>query len=91
MLVLFVAILLALISVATFPCWPYSARWGHVPSTIAGVLLLCVALAVVGGKSAPKVAEPDVEVASARPMTNAYNTFHRRVEAVVPGPDNAFQ
>ena len=87
MLVLFGAILLALISVAAFPCWPYSARWGHVPSAIAGALLFCVAMVAVGGKSAPKAAEPDIEVASASPVTSAYNPFQRRVVSVIVEPD----
>ncbi len=91
MLVLFGAILLALISVATFPCWSYSARWGHVPSTIAGALLFCVAMVVVGGRSAPKAAEPGQEVASASPVTSAYNAFHRRVETVILEPENVVQ
>jgi hypothetical protein len=90
-LVLFVAILLALISVATFPCWSYSARWGHVPSIVAGALLLCVAMVVVGGKSAPKAVEPDMEVVSASPATSATNAFHRRVETVIQAPENAIQ
>jgi len=90
-LVLFGAILLALISVATFPCWSYSARWGYVPSTIAGALLFCVAMVVVGGKSAPKAAEPDMEVASASPVTSKYNAFHRKVETVILAPENAIQ
>ena len=91
MFILFVAISLALISVATFPCWSYSARWGHVPSAIAGALLFCVAMVVVGGKSAPKAAEPDMEVASASPTTSAYNAFHRRVGRVILEPENAIQ
>jgi hypothetical protein len=90
-LVLFGAILLALISVATFPCWSYSAGWGHVPSAIAGTLLFCVAMVAVGGKSAPKAAEPDVEVASASPVISAYNAFHRKVETVFLEPENAIQ
>jgi hypothetical protein len=82
-LVLLVAILLALISVAAFPCWSYSARWSHLPSVIAGTLLLCVAIVAVGGKSTPKAAEPDMEVASASPVTSAYNAFHRKIETVI--------
>jgi hypothetical protein len=90
-LVLFGAILLALISVATFPCWSYSARWGHVPSVIAGGLLLCVAMVAVAGKSAPKAAEPDLEVASASPVVSAYNAFNRKVETVFLEPESAIQ
>lgn len=68
-LILCVAILLASISVATFPCWSYSARWGHGPSAIAGLLLLGVAVAAVGARwaSSPKVAPPGPEIASAAP------------------------
>lgn len=75
MLLLLGAILLALISVAAFPCWPYSARWSYVPSAIAGVLLFCVAMVAVGGKSAPKAAEPDLKVASASPVTSSHHPF----------------
>lgn len=89
-LILFIAILLASISVATFPCWPYSARWGHGPSTVAGVLLLCVAVAAVGGRSSPKVTETVVEVASAPPVGSASNMFSRRAEAFGTRPENAF-
>ena len=90
MLILFVAILLAAVSVATFPCWPYSARWGHGPSVIAGVLLFCVAVVAVGGKSTPRAAAA-MEVASASSPTIAYNAFHRRVETVISEPENAVQ
>jgi hypothetical protein len=80
-LVLAVAIGLAVVSVATFPCWSYSAQWGYGPSAVAGTLLLCVAMIVVGGKSAPKAAEPDISVAS----TSLPISFHgapRNVETV---------
>ena len=50
-LMLTIAILLALVSVATFPCWSYSAGWGYVPSAVAGTLLICVAMIAVGGLS----------------------------------------
>ena len=58
MLVLGVAIVLAILSIATFPCWGYSARWGFTLSTLAGTLLLCVAVVVVGSKYVSKAAEP---------------------------------
>jgi hypothetical protein len=89
--ILFVAISLALISVATFPCWPYSSRWGHLPSMIAGALLFFVAMVVVGGKLAPKAAELDREVASASPVTGTYNAFDRKVETVVLERENALR
>ncbi|HTE37776.1 MAG TPA: DUF3309 family protein [Reyranella sp.] len=88
MLVLFVAILLALISVATFPCWSYSARWGHVPSTIAGGLLLCVAMVVVGSKYAPKVAEPEIAMAATSPVYDPYNAYRRTVDRVTLARDS---
>lgn len=69
MLILCVAILLASISVATFPCWSYSARWGYGPSALAGGLLLCVAVAAVGARSAPKIMQPDPEIALASPAS----------------------
>lgn len=50
MLILGLALALAVASVACFPCWPYSARWGYVPSLTAGILLLFVALLAVDGK-----------------------------------------
>lgn len=91
MLFLLVAILLVFVSVATFPCWSYSARWGHLPSAIAGALLICVALVAVGGRSAPKAAEPDLKVASAPPVTITYAAFHRSMETVSTEPEFAFQ
>ena len=89
--VFLVSILLAIVSVAAFPCWSYSARWGHVPSTIAGALLLCVALVAVGGKSVPKAADPAIEVASASPITSAYNALHRKSGTARIEPEIAFQ
>jgi hypothetical protein len=89
--VLFAAILLAFVGVAAFPCWSYSARWGYVPSAIAGVLLLCAAVIAVGGRSGQKAAEADVEVASAPPVASAYNALHRRLEAAGVEPENAFR
>src|SRR5947208_3071363 len=90
-LVLGVAIVLAVVSVAAFPCWSYSARWGYLPSTIAGTLLFCVAMIVVGAKSVPKAAEPDFEAVATPPVSNAYNAFHRRVETVSIERENASQ
>jgi Protein of unknown function (DUF3309) len=45
------AMLLALVAIASFPCWPYSRRFGYAPSTSAGVLLVLVALLAVNHKS----------------------------------------
>lgn len=53
MFVLGLALLLAVIGVAAFPCWRHSARWGYAPSTVAGTLLVLVALLVIGDRSLP--------------------------------------
>ena len=57
------ALLLALVAIASFPCWPYSRRFGYGPSTSAGVLLVLVALLAVTHKS-------DV-IVSAKAMTES--------------------
>ena len=54
-LILGSALLLALVAIASFPCWPYSRRFGYGPTTSAGVLLVLVALLAVSHK-------PDVTV-----------------------------
>jgi hypothetical protein len=51
MLILGSALFLALIAIASFPCWPYSRRFGYGPSTSAGVLLVVVALMAINHKS----------------------------------------
>ena len=51
MLILGSALILALVAIASFPCWPYSRRFGYAPSTSAGVLLLLVALLAVSHKA----------------------------------------
>ena len=42
---------LAVLSVAAFPCWRYSASWGYGPTFSAGILLVVVALATAGAKA----------------------------------------
>jgi hypothetical protein len=88
-LVLVVAIVLAVLSVATFPCWSYSARWNYTPSVIAGGLLFCIAMVVVSSKYAPKAAEPDITVAATTPAYGAYSAYRRIVDPVILAPDNA--
>jgi hypothetical protein len=44
-------------------------------------------MVAVGGKSAPKAAEPDIEVASASLVTVTYNALHHRVETVIVEPE----
>lgn len=40
------ALVLAIVGVAAFPCWRHSAEWGYLPSASAGILLLMVIAAV---------------------------------------------
>jgi hypothetical protein len=42
--------MLAVASVASFPCWSYSERWGYRPSLAAAILLVFVALAAAGSR-----------------------------------------
>jgi len=75
MVVFELAVLLAITSVAAFPCWPYSADWGYLPSASAAFLLLAVTLLSVSGKAPDRlarhgVAGPTVRVAAA-PTTDA--------------------
>jgi len=86
--VLAVSIVLAVLSVATFPCWSYSARWGYTPSVTAGTLLFCIAMVVVSSKYAPKAAEPDIAMATIYPTYGAYSGYRRTVDVIL-APDNA--
>ncbi len=45
------AVLIAAIGIAAFPCWRHSANWGYLPSAVSGVLLLAVAISVIGDRS----------------------------------------
>jgi hypothetical protein len=50
MLILGSALFLAMIAIASFPCWSYSRRFGYGPSLSAGALLVVVALVAVSHK-----------------------------------------
>ena len=70
MVVFELAVLLAITSIAAFPCWRYSADWGFLPSASAGFLLLVVMLVAVSDKAPDRlarhgVAAPTVKVAAA--------------------------
>lgn len=80
MLALAVTIVLAILSVAAFPCWSYSARWGYAPSVIVGTLLFCVAMVVVSSKYAPKAANREISMAAVSP-----------VDPIILTPDNTPQ
>jgi hypothetical protein len=69
-LVLGLALLLATLSVAAFPCWSYSRRWGYVPTGTTAILLFFVALVAVGGKQASS-ASSDTRIAAAPPSPPA--------------------
>jgi hypothetical protein len=84
MVVLELAVLLAFVSIAAFPCWRYSADWGYLPSAVSGVLLLVMTLVAVTDKGSDRlarhgVAAPTVRVAAA-PTTDA--SRRRNVEPV---------
>ncbi len=73
------ALLLAMLSVASFPCWRHSRRWGYLPSTTAGVLLFFVALVTVGGKPMTGGATPP-RVAAAQPADQqAPQQYHAKI------------
>lgn len=48
------AIVLAALSVAAFPCWSHSRRWGYGPSAAAGALLILLAVMAIANKTTPK-------------------------------------
>ncbi|TAJ84429.1 MAG: DUF3309 domain-containing protein [Reyranella sp.] len=53
MLGLSLAVLLAAVGIAAFPCWRHSAGWGYGLSTVAGGLLFLVAAFTVGERAVP--------------------------------------
>jgi hypothetical protein len=75
MVVFELAVLLALTSIAAFPCWRYSADWGYLPSAISGSLLLIVMVVAATDKAPERLARhavvgPTMKVAAA-PTTDA--------------------
>jgi hypothetical protein len=46
-----IALILSLVGIAVFPCWPYSQRWSYWPSAIACLLLVVVSILSIGGKA----------------------------------------
>ncbi len=84
MVVFELAVLLALTSIAAFPCWRYSTDWGYLPSAVSGSLLLVVMVVAVTDKAPDRlarhgIAAPAVRVAAA-PTTDADR--HRGAEMV---------
>lgn len=83
MVVFELAVLLALTSIAAFPCWRYSVDWGYLPSTLAGVMLLVVMVVAVTDKAPDRMARhgavgPTVRVAAA-PTTDADRRHHAEI------------
>jgi len=68
-LILGLALLLATVGVASFPCWGYSRGWGYLPAATTAILLFGVALLAVGGKPAAK--EPNEARIAASPTRAA--------------------
>ena len=69
MVVFELAVLLALTSIAAFPCWRYSADWGYLPSATTGALLLAVMVAAVTDKGPDRASRhgatgPTIKVAA---------------------------
>ena len=58
------ALALATASVAVFPRWSYSQRWGYAPSTIVAILLVTVAAVAASGRPASST---DLRITRAAP------------------------
>jgi hypothetical protein len=88
MVVFELAVVLAITSIAAFPCWRYSAEWGYLPSASAGTLLLVVMLVAVTDKAPDRlarhgVAAPTVKVAAA-PTADSDRRIHFDLVNVTP-------
>ncbi len=86
MVVFELAVLLALTSIAAFPCWRYSLDWGYVPTAVSGALLLVVMVVAVTDKAPDRLARhgvvgPTVRVAAA-PTTDADRRHHAELVQV---------
>lgn len=66
------ALLLATASVAIFPRWRYSRRWGYAPCAIAAVLLVTVAAVAASGRTIDK-ADIRISRAQAGPAAPLHN------------------
>lgn len=49
-MLLILLIILLLLSVGTFPAWPYSRGWGYYPSGGLGLLLIIVLIILLLGR-----------------------------------------
>jgi Protein of unknown function (DUF3309) len=50
MLLLMLLVALLLLTTATLPSWPYSARWSYYPSGTLGLIAVTIAMLVVTGR-----------------------------------------
>ena len=78
MLVLGLAVMLAVISVAAFPCWSYSARWGYRPSIVAGTLLVFVAVVAAAGRQ-PRAVPTQTNIAAAPAVAENERDASRKI------------
>jgi hypothetical protein len=80
-LILTISVLLAILGIASFPCWGHSARWGYLPSMVVGFLLATIAAITVGGRpltdderlarlATPTRGIPDVRLAQSDQVTD---------------------
>ncbi|MFO1161725.1 MAG: DUF3309 family protein [Reyranellaceae bacterium] len=74
-------LLLAVLGIAVFPCWRYSAGWGHGPSLAVGGLLIFVAALAVSGKTWQRadaaVAPAPIELSAALPVRRRVSSLRR--------------
>ena len=84
MVVLELAVLLAFVSVAAFPCWRYSADWGYLPSAVSGALLLAVTLVAVTDRAPDRLARHGVAAPTAVRVAAAPTTDANRRRNVEP-------
>ncbi|HTR86506.1 MAG TPA: DUF3309 family protein [Reyranella sp.] len=86
MAILELAVLLAVMAVAAYPCWRYSADWGYGPSASVGVLLLFVAIFAITngvrpeGKMAGQGGRPHIDRRTdtiAHPATDIASAPHQ--------------
>jgi hypothetical protein len=49
-MLLILLVILLLLSVGSFPAWPYSRSWGYYPSSGLGLLLLIVLILLLVGR-----------------------------------------
>jgi len=69
-LILGLALLVAVVGIAAFPCWPHSRKLGYGPSIAAGSLLVAAALLAVSHKADSFGTEGTTKVANTASATS---------------------